>query len=76
MIDYQSVRKILIIMSFVLTLFDPMGWVARFAILIKMILQELWKLKLPQDNLAPDNSDQKWITLCQEIKLLNSIYIR
>lgn len=74
-IDYQTVTTKRIILSFVSRLFDPLGWIAPFVILTKIILQELWKLQLAWDDPVPENVSQKFKILCQEVKSLNSIRI-
>lgn len=74
-IEYQKVPTKRIILSCASKLFDPLGWIAPFVILTKMILQKLWKLQLSWDDPVPEEIDQKWKILCKEVKLLNSIHI-
>lgn len=40
-----------------------------------MILQKLGKLQLSWNDLVPENIDRKLKILCEEVKLLNNIYI-
>lgn len=48
------------ILSAVSSLYDPLGFIAPFVLLMKTLLQDLWRLKLPWDDPIPDEHSSKW----------------
>ncbi len=55
--DNPTKRKIA---SDVAKTFDLLGWFAPCMILVKIILQDIWKLKLAWDNPVPDHIARVW----------------
>ncbi len=67
--DNPTKRKIA---SDVAKTFDLLGWFAPCTILVKIILQDLWKLKLAWDDPAPDHIARLWKNWRSELPLITS----
>ncbi len=52
--------------------FDLLGWFAPCTILVKIILQDLWKLKLAWDDPVPDHIFIVWTNWKNELPLITS----
>ena len=52
------------------SLFDPLGFLSPVLLIPKMIMQQLCRLKLDWDELAPDDLKQQWLQWIGEIPLL------
>ena len=59
-----------LVSSTVARIFDLMGWHAPAVIPAKIILQQLWKLKLGWDEKLPDDLQKQWSTWAKEINVL------
>ena len=57
------------------SLFDPLGLLAPFILLIKLLFQNLWLCKLDWDDYLNDDTQKQWIKFKQQIVNLNSIQI-
>ena len=64
-----------VILSIASSLFDPMGLIAPIIIRAKILLQELWLLKLSWDESVPQNLHSTWQTILQDLSLLQKISI-
>ena len=64
-----------IILSIASSLFDPLGLVSPIIITAKIILQELWLLKLAWDESVPQNLHFAWINLLTDLSTLQSLSI-
>ncbi|XP_076626755.1 uncharacterized protein LOC143344514 [Colletes latitarsis] len=53
-------------LSSIAKLFDPMGWVAPFVVLAKILLQQLWSLNCDWDDTVPPDYLQEWRLFCSE----------
>ena len=53
--------------SIIAKIFDMLGWYSPAVLPAKLLLQELWKLKVSWDDPLPENMLQKWKTWLQEI---------
>ncbi|XP_072761230.1 uncharacterized protein [Anoplolepis gracilipes] len=70
----QSTVTKRIILSTIAKVFDPLGLLAPVTITAKIIMQELWSIKLGWDNPLPLSTSKKWIQfmeLLQDISKLN-----
>ena len=78
--SHQAVTK-RSILSEMSKLFDPMGWLAPFLVQAKLIMQDLWKLKLDWDTPLSSTEPaeavllQKWLTFRAQIAELSQIRI-
>ena len=68
----MSKRKLL---SELAKIFDPFGWLAPVIIVIKIIMQDLWKTHLGWDDTLPLELQSKWLNLRSNLKNLESISI-
>ncbi|KAG5868158.1 hypothetical protein JTB14_032971 [Gonioctena quinquepunctata] len=55
-----------IILSTVARCYDPVGLVAPFILYLKLLIKELWKLKIGWDEMVPNEIFQKWSKLKDE----------
>ena len=63
------------ILSTVARVFDPLGFLGPFMLLMKSFIQELWKLRLDWDDEIPSNLANDWQQLIQELDLLSNIHV-
>ena len=63
----QSITK-LSVLSLSSKLFDPLGLVQPVSAKGKIMMQELWKMKMPWDTELPQNYREKWLKWLSEIK--------
>lgn len=56
-------------------LFDPLGLLAPIIIVAKLIIQELWQLKIEWDEAVPLSIQTKWLKFKDELKFINRIQI-
>ncbi|GJQ65661.1 hypothetical protein Trydic_g7749 [Trypoxylus dichotomus] len=56
-------------------IFDPLGLLPPIVTTIKLILQNLWSLKLAWDDPVPDYLKERWFQLRRDIQKLNNIQI-
>ncbi|XP_074032056.1 uncharacterized protein [Leptinotarsa decemlineata] len=63
------------ILSLTAQIFDPLGILSPVTIRAKIILQELWKLKLSWDESLPSNLHTEWSNYQSQLQCLNSIKI-
>ncbi|XP_043661633.1 uncharacterized protein LOC122625611 [Drosophila teissieri] len=70
--DHVTKRSILSIVS---SLFDPLGLVTPIIIVAKIILQELWLLKLFWDESVPQGIHTAWMSLLASLSSLESVAI-
>nr|XP_041631491.1 uncharacterized protein LOC121502313 [Drosophila kikkawai] len=70
--DHVTKRTILSVAS---SLFDPLGLVTPIIIVAKIILQELWLLKLHWDESVPQGIHTAWMSLLSSLTSLESIAI-
>ncbi len=67
--DEPTKRKIA---SDVAKTFDLLGWFAPCTIVVKVLLQELWKLNLAWDDTVSENISHKWKKWREELSLITS----
>lgn len=63
-------------LSMVMSIFDPLGLASYFTIRAKILLQELWRLKLDWDEAVPDDFAQEWDKWVEEIEKLDGSPLR
>jgi len=56
------------ILSTIAKLFDPLGFLAPVIIVGKLLIQELWSIKLGWDDPLPDHVKNKWITFIESLQ--------
>lgn len=70
----QSITK-RSVLSLSSKLFDPLGFVEPVSAKGKIMMQELWKMKMPRDTELPQNYREKWLKWPSEIKELTFLSI-
>lgn len=63
------------ILSNIAKIYDPLGFLSPFVITMKMIMQELWKLRIGWDQHIPDNLSKLWQSLISDINILSTLRI-
>ncbi|RLU21151.1 hypothetical protein DMN91_005524 [Ooceraea biroi] len=63
------------ILSFILKLYDPLGWAAPVVITAKILLQELWLLKGDWDDPLPPELTDRWHAYYTDLPNLGTIRI-
>ncbi|XP_036150810.1 uncharacterized protein LOC118648594 [Monomorium pharaonis] len=63
------------ILSEIARLFDPLGLLSPVIIRAKILLQEMWLLKIEWDESLPESVQQRWSDFRQELLLLSQISI-
>ena len=59
------------ILSAVARCYDPLGLISPFIFSLKLLVKELWKLKLPWDEQAPEHIRRAWEKIRQEWHVIN-----
>ena len=62
-------------MSDIAKTFDVLGWFSPSTIMMKMLLQKLWELKLGWDDSVPSSVSDAWLKWRKELELLSSKHI-
>lgn len=63
------------ILSVASSIFDPLGFIAPFVVRAKIILQELWRIKVGWDDEVPENIKNQWIEWLDELKHLPEVSV-
>ncbi|GFX87426.1 reverse transcriptase domain-containing protein [Trichonephila clavipes] len=53
--------------------FDPIGFISPFVLIIKCLMQEIWEYGLGWDEQLPTELKNKWETWCSQVCLLNDL---
>lgn len=64
-----------ILLSYIATIFDPLGFLAPISFTCKTWMQQLWKEETDWDQRVSEEIDQKWTTLRNELPLINEMVI-
>lgn len=64
------------VLSTVSQIYDPLGLIGPAVIRAKLIIQQLWHLKLDWDIEIPKNLQEIWLELMSEINVLNQLQIK
>lgn len=64
-----------IILSLICQIFDPLGLMGPIIIVAKLIIQELWKLKLDWDMEIPEPLQNTWTSFYRELAEISYIEI-
>ncbi|XP_066590517.1 uncharacterized protein [Prorops nasuta] len=56
-------------------IYDPLGWISPFTIVLKQIMQSTWLLKLNWDDEVPEPIQSKWMSYCSQMCELTKINI-
>ncbi|UYV66657.1 hypothetical protein LAZ67_4002469 [Cordylochernes scorpioides] len=70
--DIKSKRQIV---SAIARIYDPCGWLSPTTVVLKLLLQEIWKLKIGWDEDIPASIQRKWNTFEREMKHFQQISI-
>ncbi|GIX95307.1 reverse transcriptase [Caerostris darwini] len=61
------------VLSTAAKVFDPVGFLSPFVVLIKRLMQEIWERGLDWDSKLPEDLDSKWKKWCAEIEVLGEV---
>lgn len=61
------------ILSSILTVFDPMGLLAPVVLFVKLLIKEMWQVRLEWDDTPPQNIVNSWNIFLQEMHLLKKL---
>ncbi|XP_071036455.1 uncharacterized protein [Parasteatoda tepidariorum] len=64
------------LLSVIAKIYDPLGFLSPTTIVLKIMLQNLWKNKLPWDEPIPEEVDKNWKTFHSEMEQLRDIKIK
>lgn len=63
------------ILSFIARMFDPLRWLAPILVVAKMLLQELWAIRLDWDEELPTDLNNRWTNFAQQLEDTTTISI-
>lgn len=63
------------LLSQIASLFDPLGWIAPVLIKPKLLLQQLWQLKVDWDEKLPSSIQEEWQKIKNELPLITKLRI-
>lgn len=63
------------LLAAIASIFDPIGWLAPVILKGKLLLKELWKLKLDWDEIVPASIMDEWNKINEELYILKTINI-
>ncbi|XP_015115597.1 uncharacterized protein LOC107040164 [Diachasma alloeum] len=64
-----------VVSSEIAQIFDPLGFIAPVVVQGKILLQDLWRLKLKWDDPLPDEYVQRWKTFRENLKDLDRVTV-
>ncbi|XP_071052897.1 uncharacterized protein [Onthophagus taurus] len=63
------------VLSFIVRLFDPLGWLSPLTIIAKIFMQQLWVQHLDWDENLPNNLEEKWQTFIKSYNQIPTIHV-
>lgn len=63
------------ILSFISRMFDPLGWLAPIIIVAKIVMQDLWAIRLDRDDELPSELTNRWRNFAQQLEDTTTISI-
>lgn len=63
------------ILRTVMSIFDPLGFLAHFVVRAKIMIQEIWRTRLGWDDETPTSVKEKWIEWLQQLPLVEETHI-
>jgi transposase InsO family protein len=63
------------VLRLVMSVFDPLGFLAHLIIKAKILLQEIWRSEIGWDDLVPEDLDRKWKAWIAELQGIVSVQI-
>ncbi|XP_055708899.1 uncharacterized protein LOC129805169 [Phlebotomus papatasi] len=63
------------VLRLIMSIFDPLGFLAMFTVKGKMILQEIWRLKIGWDDPIEGIALQHWKTFLDELKTISTVRV-
>ncbi|XP_058817817.1 uncharacterized protein LOC131681123 [Topomyia yanbarensis] len=70
---FQPTKRTML--SQIASIFDPLGLLAPIVIKAKLVMQQLWELKMDWDEAPPGELVQVWLTFVQSLSDLNSLQV-
>lgn len=64
-----------ILLMEIATIYDPLGWIQPLVVSAKLIMQEVWKIKIEWDELLPEELVKKWMNCKKNFDDISSIKI-
>lgn len=63
------------VLRVVMSVYDPLGFVAHFVIFGKILLQQIWKTCVQWDDMLPDNLNEMWQQWLTDLRAINSVSV-
>ncbi|XP_055711452.1 uncharacterized protein LOC129806705 [Phlebotomus papatasi] len=63
------------VLRLVMSIFDPLGFLAMFSVKGKMILQEIWRQKIGWDDIIYGVALEQWQAFIKELKMIDTVKI-
>lgn len=63
------------LLSAIMSVYDPFGFLCEFMLPVKILLQELWRIGIQWDDVVPETIDKKWQTWLRDVPSLSRIRI-
>ncbi|XP_037051788.1 uncharacterized protein LOC119085478 [Bradysia coprophila] len=63
------------ILSAVMSIFDPLGFLAHFVIYVKILLQDIWREKIDWDDMLSDDMKNRWRFWLQHLPQVENVHI-
>lgn len=63
------------LLSTVMSVFDPLGFLAHFVVYAKLLLQEIWRHKVEWDDALPTALKNKWILWLDQLCKVEQVHI-
>ncbi|CAL8145348.1 unnamed protein product [Orchesella dallaii] len=74
-IEYKENITKRALLSDLARVFDPLGFLSAVTIRAKMIMQEIWRLKIGWDELLPTSIQHQWKEYCQQLQDIRHVII-
>ncbi|XP_055915434.1 uncharacterized protein LOC129948452 [Eupeodes corollae] len=63
------------LLSVIMSVFDPLGFLANFLICAKLLMREVWRYQLLWDDALPSNINTAWINWCSNLEKVVNVQI-
>lgn len=61
--------------SFAMSIYDPFGFIANLTIHIKVLVQDIWRLRITWDERVPDHIYNKWCLWFEQLEKVKAVNI-
>lgn len=63
------------ILRIVMSIFDPLGFLGYFVVRAKILLQDIWRVKLGWDEPIEESLEGRWIRWLEDLTLIQNVKI-